>query len=98
MGLPVAFYLGYKILQPENDISSGKDNFCSLFPFFSFTYFFSISGYAQINLNYITGVSQIVEYENTFRQGTHACRARVAVNYRIPVNVHNDTRQKSYIS
>ena len=90
MGLPVATYLGYKILQPENDISSGKDTFCSLFPsFFSFTYYFSISGYAQIIMNYITGVSQIVEYEKTFRQGTHTCRARVAAKYRIPVNVRD---------
>ena len=35
-------------------------------PFFllsSFTYNFSISGYLQLNMKYITGVSQIVEYE-----------------------------------
>ena len=31
MGLPVSTYLGYKILQPKNDISSGKDTFCYLF-------------------------------------------------------------------
>ena len=36
MGLPVPTYLGYKILQPENDISSGKDTFYSLFPSFIF--------------------------------------------------------------
>ena len=59
------------------------------FLLYSFTYFYSISVYAQINMNYITGVSQIVEYVNTFRQGTHTCRARVAVKYRIPVNVHD---------
>ena len=52
-----------------------------LFLLFSFTYYFSISGYAQLNMNYITGVSQIVEYENTFRQVTHTCRAHVAVKY-----------------
>ena len=40
-------------------------------------------------MNYITGVSQIVEYEKTFRQGTHTCRARVAAKYRIPVNVRD---------
>ena len=40
MGLPVATYLGYKILQPENDISSGKDTICSYFPSSSFTYTF----------------------------------------------------------
>ena len=40
-------------------------------------------------MNYITGVSQIVEDENTFRQGTHTCRVRVAVKYRMPVNVRD---------
>ena len=40
-------------------------------------------------MNYNTGVSQIVEYEKIVRQSMHTCRARVAVNYRIPVSVHD---------
>ena len=55
----------------------------------SFTYYFSISGYSQLNMKYITGVSQIVEYEKTVRQSINTCRARVAVKYRIPVSVHD---------
>ena len=67
VGLPVSTYLRYKIFQSENDISSGKDTLCSLFPSFFFTYYFPISGYSQLNMNYITGVSQKVEYEKTIR-------------------------------
>ena len=87
MGLPVYTYLGYKILQPENDISSGKDTSVLFFLLSYFTYFFSISGYSQLNMNHITGASQIVEYEKIVRQSMPTCRARVAVKYRIPVKV-----------
>ena len=89
MGLPVSTCLGYTILQPENDISSGKDTSVLFFRLSSFTYYFSVSGYSQLNMNYITGVSQIVEYEKTVRQSINTCRARVAVKYRIPVSVHD---------
>ena len=50
MGLPVSTYLGYKILQPENDISSGKDTSVLFFFLSSFTYYFSISGYSQLKV------------------------------------------------
>ena len=47
MGLPVSTYLGYKILQQENDISSGKDTSVLFFLLSSFTYYFFIS--AQVS-------------------------------------------------
>ena len=89
MGLPVSTYLGYKILQPENDISSGKDIFCSLFPSFLFHLLLFYIWIFATSMKYITGVSQIVEYEKTVRQSINTCRTRLAMKYRIPVGVHD---------
>ena len=56
----------------------------------SFTYNFSISGYLLLNMPYITGVSQTVEYEEMVRQTMYTCGAHVAVGFGIgiPVSVH----------
>ena len=89
MGLPVATYLGYKYFNRKMMFLLVRILSILFFLLFSITYYFSISGYAQLNMNYITEVNQTVEYEKTFRQGTHTCRARVAVKYRIPVNVRD---------
>ena len=53
----------------------------------SLTYNFSISGYLQLNMTYITGVSQTAEYEEMVRQTMYTCGAHVAVRFgiRIPV-------------
>ena len=40
-------------------------------------------------MKYITGVSQIVEYEKAVRRSINTCMARVAMKYRIPVSVHD---------
>ena len=87
MGLPVATYLGYKYFNRKMMFLLVRILSILFFLLFSITYYFSISGYAQLYMNYITEVSQTVEYEKTFRQGPHTCRAHVAVKYRIPVNV-----------
>ena len=54
------------------------------------TYNFSISGYLLLNMPYITGVSQTVEYEEMVRQTMYTCGAHVAVRFGIgiPVSVH----------
>ena len=56
----------------------------------SFSYNFAISGYLQLNMTYITGVSQTVEYEEMVRQTIYTCGGHVAVKIRIriPVSVH----------
>ena len=56
----------------------------------SLTYKFSISGYLQLNMTYITGVSQTVEYEEMVRQTMYTCGAHMAVRFEIgiPVSVH----------
>ena len=56
----------------------------------SFTYNFSISGYLLLNMPYITGVSQTVEYEEMVRQTMYTCGAHVAVRFGIglPVSDH----------
>ena len=56
----------------------------------SFTYNFSISGYLQLIMTYITGICQIVENEEMVRQTMYTCGAHAKVRFGIgiPVNVH----------
>ena len=54
----------------------------------SFTYNIAISGYLQLNMTCITGVSQTVEYEEMVSQTMHICGCHVAVKFGIPVSVH----------
>ena len=49
-GFASIYIFSVKILQPENDISSGKDTSVLFFFLSSFTYYFSISGYSQLKV------------------------------------------------